>query len=129
VDGIDWYWPVDERVEDRLASPGVRLLAPFDPIVWDRLRFALFWGWDYRFEAYTPPARRKLGYYALPLLWQDDVVGWGNASVSNGTLTVQIGYAGARAPIGRVFTRELDAELERMRAFLGAEHYTVGAIA
>lgn len=49
----------------------VRLLAPFDPLVWDRRRFELLWGWPYRFEAYTPPAKRKLGYYALPLLWRD----------------------------------------------------------
>ena len=51
----------------------VRLLAPFDPIVWDRRRFELLWGWPYRFEAYTPVAKRKLGYYALPLLWRDRV--------------------------------------------------------
>jgi uncharacterized protein YcaQ len=57
-------------------------LAPFDPIAWDRRRFELLWGWTYRFEAYTPAAKRKLGYYALPLLWRDRMVGWGNASVT-----------------------------------------------
>ncbi len=49
----------------------VRLFTPFDPIVWDRRRFEIFWGWAYRFEAYTPAPKRKLGYYALPLLWQE----------------------------------------------------------
>ena len=49
----------------------MRLLAPFDPVVWDRRRFEMFWGWAYRFEAYTPAAKRQLGYYALPLLWRD----------------------------------------------------------
>jgi uncharacterized protein YcaQ len=48
-----------------MSSPGepgrdVRFLAPFDPIVWDRRRFELFWGWPYRFEAYTPPRTRRL---------------------------------------------------------------------
>ena len=56
----------------------VRFLAPFDPVVWDRRRFELFWGWAYRFEAYTPVRKRKLGYYALPLLWRDEVLGWAN---------------------------------------------------
>jgi uncharacterized protein YcaQ len=57
----------------RRVRIAVRLLAPFDPVVWDRTRFELFWGWAYRFEAYTPPRLRKLGYYALPLLWRDKV--------------------------------------------------------
>jgi uncharacterized protein YcaQ len=42
----------------------VRFLAPFDPLVWDRRRFEHLWGWPYRFEAYTPAARRTRGYYA-----------------------------------------------------------------
>ena len=37
----------------------VRFLAPFDPVVWDRRRFEHFWNWEYRLEAYTPPAKRK----------------------------------------------------------------------
>ena len=36
----------------------MRLLTPFDPVVWDRRRFELFWGWAYRFEAYTPLPKR-----------------------------------------------------------------------
>jgi uncharacterized protein len=72
----------------------------------------------YRFEAYTPAAKRKLGYYALPLLWRDRVIGWGNLSVKNGELKPEFGYI-ASAPRDRVFKRELEAELDRMRAFLG----------
>ena len=74
------------RTRRRRATPDerVRLLAPFDPVVWDRRRFELFWGWAYRFEAYTPAPKRKLGYYALPLLWRDRVIGWGNLSVVKG---------------------------------------------
>ncbi len=60
----------------------VRLLAPFDPVVWDRRRFEAFWGWAYRFEAYTPAPRRVRGYYALPLLWRDQVIGWGNLALA-----------------------------------------------
>jgi uncharacterized protein YcaQ len=96
----------------------VRLLAPFDPVVHDRARFEMLWGWAYRFEAYTPAVKRKLGYYALPLLWRDRVIGWGNLSVKNGALESDIGFAGSR-PRDRVFQRELAAELDRMRVFLG----------
>ena len=86
VEGVDWYWPAAERLPRRDAEDVVRFLAPFDPVVWDRRRFELFWGWAYRFEAYTPAPRRRLGYYALPLLWRDRVIGWGNVSVANGRL-------------------------------------------
>ena len=123
VDGVDWYWPANEhsprsaRADE--VQDAVRLLAPFDPLVWDRRRFELFWGWPYRFEAYTPLSKRKLGYYALPLLWRDRVIGWGNLSLKNGELQSELGYVASRPPRDRAFSRELEAELDRLRVFLG----------
>jgi hypothetical protein len=119
VDGLDWYWPADEHVPRDEPDDTVRLLAPFDPVVWDRRRFELLWGWAYRFEAYTPAPSRKLGYYALPLLWRDRVVGWANVSVKDGELRSNLGYVQSRTPRDRGFKRELEAELHRMRVFLG----------
>jgi hypothetical protein len=94
-------------------------LAPFDPIVWDRRRFEALWGWRYRFEAYTPVAKRQRGYYALPVLWRDRVIGWATASVVDGMLTLATGYVAAE-PRDRVFRRAFDEERERLRVFLGA---------
>jgi uncharacterized protein len=119
VDGVDWYWPAGENPSAAVAPDLVRLLAPFDPVVHDRARFELLWGWTYRFEAYTPAAQRKRGYYALPLLWRDRVIGWGNVSVKDGALVSEIGYVDGRPPRDRAFKAELEAELERMRTFLG----------
>jgi uncharacterized protein len=121
VEGTDWYWPAAEKPASARWQPDdqVRLLTPFDPVVWDRRRFERFWGWAYRFEAYTPAAKRKLGYYALPLLWHDRVIGWANASVEGGVLGCELGYASGRAPRDAVFRTGLAAELERMGAFLG----------
>jgi uncharacterized protein len=118
VDGVDWYWPAEEDAARAPPQERVRLLAPFDPIVRDRDRFELMWGWVYRFEAYTPAPKRKLGYYALPLLWRDRVIGWGNLTVKNGALKSELGYIDAHPPRDRAFPRELEAELERMRGFL-----------
>ena len=81
------------------------MLAPFDPVVHDRNRFERFWGWVYRFEAYTPAPKRKLGYYALPLLWRDRVIGWGNLAVKNGVLTTELGYVAGKPPRDRAFKR------------------------
>jgi uncharacterized protein YcaQ len=121
VEGVDWYWPAAERPASRRWCPddGVRLLTPFDPVVWDRHRFEIFWGWAYRFEAYTPAPKRKLGYYALPLLWHENVIGWGNLSATDRRLNCAFGYINGRAPRDAAFRAGLDAELGRMRAFLG----------
>jgi len=118
IGGVDWFWPADEKPAQFDPAEAVRLLAPFDPVVWDRRRFELLWGWQYRFEGYTPAAKRKLGYYALPLLWRDRVIGWGNVSASEGKLSMDLGYVAGRAPRDRAFARELEAERERLRVFL-----------
>jgi uncharacterized protein len=118
VEGVDWYWPAGELLLRSEPDDAVRLLTPFDPVVWDRRRFELFWGWAYRFEAYTPAPKRKLGYYAMPLLWRDEVVGWGNLSTEGSSLKAQLGYVKGRAPRDPVFKRELQAELDRMAVFL-----------
>jgi uncharacterized protein len=118
VNGVEWYWPGDETIGMGTPSDAVHLLAPFDPVVWDRRRFELFWGWAYRFEAYTPPSKRTRGYYALPLLWRERVVGWANIAVKNGVLQSDFGYITGRPPPGRRFSQALDSELDRLREFL-----------
>src|SRR5690606_18349830 len=115
----DWYWVEDMALAGDEVPDGVRLLAPFDPLVWDRTRFEMFWGWEYRFEAYTPEAKRKHGYYALPLLWRDRVIGWANAANGPAGFRVNLGYVTGRAPRDRGFRAALDEEIDRMRTFLG----------
>jgi len=118
INGIDWYWPADNDVARRTPQEVVRLLTPFDPVVWDRARFELLWGWVYRFEAYTPVSKRKRGYYALPLLWRDRVIGWGNLSIKDGELKSEFGYVKSQQR-DRAFRIELATEVERVRVFLG----------
>jgi uncharacterized protein YcaQ len=119
VEGVDWYWPADDVSAMAEPDDNVRLLAPFDPVVWDRRRFEILWGWAYRFEAYTPVPKRKLGYYALPLLWRDRVIGWANLSLSGGSLRSDFGYVGSHAPRSRHFRRALEEELGQLGVFLG----------
>jgi uncharacterized protein len=123
IEGSAWYWPPGESPAAKChAEPAqtdaVRMLAPFDPVVWDRRRFELLWGWAYRFEAYTPAAKRIRGYYAMPLLWREQVIGWGNLALNNGTLDAQLGYVAGQAPKDTAFRRALDDELARMEVFL-----------
>ena len=122
IDGTDWYFPDGEIGTAPAPADTVRLLAPFDPIVWDRTRFEILWDWAYRFEAYTPAPKRKYGYYALPLLWRDRVVGWATVKTIGGSLRAECGYVSGRAPRERAFKTALEKELARLRQFLGMEN-------
>ncbi len=116
-DRVTYLWPAESLPPRDVDEERVRFLAPFDPLVWDRRRFVHLHGWDYRFEAYTPAAKRRFGYYALPLAWRDDVVGWANIRREGTGLHVSTGFA-TRAPPGRAFARALDAEIGRFETFL-----------
>jgi hypothetical protein len=126
IDGVSYLWPAGD-VPDYEVPRVVRFLAPFDPVIWDRRRFEHLWGWQYRFEAYTPVKKRVRGYYAMPMLWGDEFIGWANvgwprrsreaAEAGADTLDVQVGFVKNR-PRGRDFTRELDAEIARLDDFL-----------
>lgn len=118
VDGVRYLWPADLTPTDRTPPARVRFLAPFDPLVWDRQRFGRIWGWDYRFEAYTPVAKRVRGYYAMPMLWRDRVIGW--ATCSGRDSEVAVGFVDG-APKGKAFATALDAEIGRLKDFLGSK--------
>ncbi len=121
VGGVTFYWPAAERAVTRADDdePAVRIVGPFDPVVWDRKRFARFWHWEYRFEAYTPVKQRKRGYYALPLFWGEHAIGWANLTHAEGTLTKSFGYVAGKPPRDPLFRRAPEAELARFERFLG----------
>ena len=72
--------PENARLAEEILSgrpqPSVTtLLSPFDPVVWDRARASELFGFDYKIEVYTPAARRRYGYYSLPILHDGALVG------------------------------------------------------
>jgi uncharacterized protein len=119
VDSVE-YVSLDGGNGRRRKSDDVRILAPFDPIVRDRTRFEHLWGWTYRFEAYTPQTKRKLGYYAMPVLWRERIVGWANAAVEGGRLKVNFGYIAGR-PNDPEYGEAAELEVVRLAKFLRLE--------
>jgi uncharacterized protein YcaQ len=70
------YWIAPEVLEKQLPETSLtHLLSPFDPLTIQRERLEAFFGYEHRFEAYLPKEKRKFGYFALPILSGDQIVG------------------------------------------------------
>ena len=105
-------WPAEAFLHRDARNPSrvdhVALLSPFDPIVWDRARALRMFDFHYRIEIYTPAPKRIFGYYTLPLLVDEAIVGRIDLKTDrqNGVLLVQSAWreAGASFDLDRVAT-------------------------
>ncbi|MEX2612410.1 MAG: crosslink repair DNA glycosylase YcaQ family protein, partial [Gaiellaceae bacterium] len=97
----------------------VTLLSPFDRLIHDRDRAEVLFDFRYRLEMYVPKAKREFGYYVLPLLVGDELVGRAEPLFDRKTKTLQI--LGAWGDTSR-----LDEALESLAMFLGAKDMATG---
>jgi len=102
------------------------LLSPFDPVVWCRPRVERIFDFSYRLEIYVPAKKRQFGYYVLPFLLGDQLVGRVDlkADRSSSKLFVQGSYVEKKVNSDRV-AQQLSIELNRLRKFLGLNEIVV----
>ncbi|WP_243303735.1 winged helix-turn-helix domain-containing protein [Geothrix oryzisoli] len=109
----------------KLPEPAdrTRLLCPFDPILRDRARALRRFGFDYRFEAFVPEPKRQYGYFVLPILEGDRLVGRLDPKLhrDRGLLEIRGLWWEAGIKATKVRRRTLDEALARLAAFVGAE--------
>ena len=104
------------------------LLSPFDSLVWCRPRNERLFNFHYRIEIYTPKPKRRFGYYVLPVLCGESLVGRLDmkADRTESTLLVEAAYL-ERGVAARSVTAPVARELQSMAAWLGLEHVKVGS--
>jgi hypothetical protein len=115
---------LEATAQPREHTPAVTFMAPLDPLIWDRRLLRELFGFDYIWEVYVPAAKRRHGYYVLPILFGDRLVGRIEPRLERKTGTLQIlgvwfedGYRPMEEPH---FVPALSAALAAYRSFVGA---------
>jgi uncharacterized protein YcaQ len=118
------YLHKDARIPRKINA--CALLSPFDPMVWNRDRAHRLFGFHYRIEIYTPQPKRIYGYYVLPILWGDSIVGRLDmkSDRQGGALLVQGSFAEPGVPTGPL-ADDLAPELHAMARWLGLDRVDV----
>jgi uncharacterized protein YcaQ len=115
-------------VPDASATPSVSFLAPLDPLMWDRRLVKALFGFDYIWEVYVPAPKRRHGYYVLPLLFGDRLVGRIEPRYERATRTLRVAgiwFEEGTAPMEEAgFLPALADALDAYRRFIGARSVT-----
>ena len=130
--GGDWYIHRDDVPQledlDHDWSPRTVLLSPFDNLICDRARTQAMWGFDYTIEIYVPKSRRKYGYYVMPILHGDRLVGRVDPKMDRktGTLIVNAVHAEEHAKSDPEIGEATARTIEDLARFLGASRIRYG---
>ncbi len=107
------------RMRNTVKPKQVRLLCPFDPVIRDRDRCLHLFGFHYRFEAFVPQAKRQYGYYVLPILEGDQLIGRVHPKThrDRNTLEIQGVWWEPKIRMTRARKASFDNAIERLAAF------------
>lgn len=123
-----WYihtddLPLLDSLEAGDWQPRTTLLSPFDNLICDRDRTELMFDFLFRIEIYVPKAKRQYGYYVLPILHGDQIIGRIDPKMDRktGQLNIQAVYAEPDAPGNKITARSVSKTIQNLAAFLGAD--------
>lgn len=123
VEGVAGTWRVDERALADLDgfSPRTALLSPFDRLVFDRRRLEELFEYEYLLEMYKPAAKRRWGYFALPILHGDRLVGKLDARADRKAGVLQVNAVHEDRPFDASTAAAVRAEIDDLGRWLGLE--------
>ena len=122
VEGLRGRWRVDTGQLERLGDPFVGrtvLLSPLDRLVFDRKRMTEIFEFDYQLEMYKPAAKRRWGYWALPILHEDRLVGKVDATADLSAGVLRVAAVHEDAPFSAALRSAVDAEIDALGDWLG----------
>jgi len=119
VEGTDGEWRVDPTQLGRPFEGRTALLSPFDPVTRDRVRMEDLFEFEYVLEMYKPAAKRRWGYFALPVLHGDRLVGKLDATADRKAGRFFVDAVHEDVPFTRQMTAAVDAEITALAAWLG----------
>ena len=129
VDGVDGVWRVDPgalvAADEFVARTA--LLSPFDRVVFDRRRLEEIFGYEYLLEMYKPAAKRRWGYFALPILHGDRFVGKLDAKADRRAGVLRVHAVHEDEPFTDEVRESVDAQVEDLARWLGLEVVGPGA--
>ena len=119
VEGVKGLWRVDPRQIGRPFAGRAALLSPLDRLVFDRKRLLELFEFDYAVEMYKPAAKRRWGYYALPILYGDRLVGKLDATADRKAGALRLDAIHEDAPFTKAMTAAVTAETRDLARWLG----------
>jgi uncharacterized protein len=121
VEGVKGTWRADPAQLGQPFSGRAALLSPFDRLLHDRKRTAELFGFDYQLEMYKPAASRRWGYFALPILYGDQLVGKLDASADREAGVLRVQAIHQDVPFTRAMTAAIGGEIEDLARWLGLD--------
>jgi uncharacterized protein YcaQ len=121
VEGTSGEWRVDPSLLGGDFEGRTALLSPFDRLVHNRVRAQELFDFDYTLEMYKPAARRRWGYYALPILHHDRLVGKVDAAADRKASVLRVDAIHEDVRFTRAIAKAVRAELEDMASWLGLD--------
>lgn len=121
VEGVKGEWRVDPAQLGQPFRGRAALLSPFDRLVHDRTRTAELFGFDYQLEMYKPAAKRKWGYFALPILYGDQLVGKLDATADRKAGVFRVNAVHQDVEFTTTMTAKIDREIADLATWLELE--------
>jgi uncharacterized protein len=124
VEGTSGPWRVDPEATAEGFEGRTAVLSPFDRLIHDRVRAVELFDFEYTLEMYKPPAARRWGYFALPILHHDRLVGKVDAAADRKTSRLLVNAVHQDVRFTRAITTAVTAELQAMAKWLGLDDVT-----
>ncbi|MFG2045289.1 DNA glycosylase AlkZ-like family protein [Dactylosporangium sp. NPDC048998] len=118
VEGVKGEWRIDPELLDRTFTGRAALLSPLDRLVYDRKRMTELFEYDYQLEMYKPAAKRRWGYWALPILYGDRLVGKLDATGDRKAGVLRVDAIHQDVPFSKAMTAALQHEINDLANWL-----------